>query len=242
MPEETEVTTEPKQEPTAQKPSTQADGGPMTSRELRDGGIDLNTVDWMQKWNGFIGRYRQEKSQWGTEKGERDSKITSLEAELTALRAQMEDATSKVGQVEELQAQLTTATEEATARQSLLNKQSLLLEYPRLLAAKDDDGKNPFTELVLSSTLSPDDLKKQVEGMEAMLSKSNGQSAVDGSAPPPASPPSAEPAGSAALRAKALMWDEKIIDTNRTDLEAISESAKAWERVREAEAREKEGV
>ena len=205
-----------------------------SSREMAQT-APVDTTDWKAKYDGLVGTYRARTNELNAEIDrqkllvqERDTKIASLEAQITALNTQLATANTFKDQVTALEADKQAATTRA-------ERLELLTQYPTLLAAqtKAEDGtvSNPMLDLLLSSNLPADQLKAKAEALAASLPRQTAQPAGLPPMPTPAPTGNESPEE---LQAKAMEAHDRWIKSGQTDTEAKAESDKYWALHREA--------
>jgi hypothetical protein len=205
---------------------------------MRVAGIDLNTVDWKEQYNGAVGSFRQELEKANASVADHQTKLAAALQKITELETSLGGATEKASKYDGLTAELDTAKKQAADLAKTTEKQKLLLEFPDVLmqstvVGEGDKAKtvNPYLDLIMSSTASGDELRNMVATMVATFKKP-GQA---GGLPAPA-PATTEPLDSASLKRKAVEWHEKAIASGASH--DFDEEARYWKLAREAEQRE----
>lgn len=190
-----------------------------TSKTMREQGIDLNTVDWMAKYNGTVGAANQRISNLITENGKLEFQAKDLQGQLEKTHARIKELEGAANQLPDVQKQLTDASTAKAELENKLSKQQVLFGYPHLLNVGPEGGESPLIALAMSSTLDPEALKKQLDALEAGLPIKSVQPGI-----PPGAPAADQGQGDAAsYKKKATAAYNKWIDSHQTDDAAKTE-------------------
>jgi len=198
----------------------------LSSREMLESGVDLNSVEWLSKYNGVVGANRQLQDSQKTLKG----RVSELEAANAKLAEQTQAA-------QVLQGQVTTLQAEAETHKAQLERTKLLLRYPKLLTLPGVD------ELVANSTLAPDALKTHLDAILAALPETGPVQQPQqppGSTPPPPVPAGGPvPANGTPGTQDAEYWHEEalkhhdaFINGGRIDTTEMAKEQEAWAKYR----------
>lgn len=207
-----------------------------SSRALKELGVDLNTVDWMARYNGAIGAFGQRLASIAktSEKLTQEKKL--LEENLKQVTARIEELGGKTAKMPELEKALADVTLRATTAESQLEKQRILLEFPSLLTGSATGGTNPFVELAMSSTLPADQLRIQLASVAGTMAQPAAPRLPMTGATPPAPTPALGSGNDAeSYHKQAIMWHDKFLDSHGTDFEASSKEAEYWELYKKAQ-------
>lgn len=230
--------------PAAMNPPVQPPASPATPAIPSFASDDIYAPDgkkWSDKFHGSSGALKQVQAEKAEESGllaqqiatltsaltERDAAIANGEARVAALQGQIPN-------LEELQTQITTLTEEAAKAQ----RYKLLLQHPGMLNLQVEqevivEGQetpqkvmvNPAVQLVENTTMPLDQLQQTIAQMEAAIGKPGAALPVTDGALPPAPAPATDNLDGSWKKVQAA---QDRLNSGDLSPDAWDEQRKAW--------------
>jgi len=241
--------------PVAANPPTQPPASPATPTIPPFASDDIYAPDgkkWSDKFHGSAGALKQVQAEKAEEVGALAQQVSSMaaalkerDAAIAQREAQLETMKSQLGNLDELQTQITNLTAEAAKAQ----RYKLLVQHPGLLGLQVEqevvvEGQeqpqkvvvNPAIQLIESSSMPLDQLQQTIAQMEAAIGKPATAAPpvpVTGGAIPPA--PARTEGNLDEAWAKVMAAQERL-NTGDLSPDAWEAQRKAWAEYRELQA------
>ena len=182
---------------------TTADPGQEIQVPSAEPGVEYTSQQWESKYHGLRGSFIQAQRQWEERRGMLEQQIATLQQQVQSLQAQTQQLQQERDQLKQQVEALPTLEERASFADALevqVERLELLVRYPEIwgqvevvevedeeTGEKREERRNPFLDMILSSTLDGDEFEQMVNDLAAKLRA--------GQTPTQSSQPATETAG-----------------------------------------------